>query len=41
LDNAKAIVVIAMEYVGAHEGEHGHDVVQNGVWGNTGEAGDE
>ena len=41
LDDAEAIVVITMEYVGAHESEHGHDVVQNGLWGNTGEAGDE
>ena len=28
-----------MKYVGTHEREHRHDVVQDRLWGNMGEAG--
>jgi hypothetical protein len=41
LDDTEAIIVVAMEYVRTHKREHGHDVVQNRFWGNTGETGDE
>lgn len=41
LDDTEAVIVIAMEYIGAHECEHRHDVVQNRLRGNKGEAGDE
>jgi hypothetical protein len=41
LDDTEAIIVVAMEYVGTHKCEHGHDVVQNRLWGNAGETGDE
>lgn len=41
LDNTEAIIIIAMEYIGAHECEHRHDVVQNRLRSNNGEAGDE
>ena len=41
LDDTEAIIVVAMEHVGAHKRENGHDVVQNRLWGNTGETGDE
>jgi hypothetical protein len=41
LDDTEAIIVVTVKYVGTHKREHGHDVVQNGLGGNTGEAGDE
>jgi hypothetical protein len=39
LYDAEAIIIVAMEYIGTHKREYGHDVVQNGFWGNTSEAG--
>ncbi len=41
LDDTEAVIVIAMEYIGTHECEHRHDVMQNRLRSNTGEAGDE
>ena len=41
LDDTEAIIIIAMEYIGAHECEHRHDVVQHRLRGNVGETGDE
>ena len=41
LDDTEAIIVVTMEYVGTHKREHGHDVVQNRLWGNAGKTGDE
>ena len=41
LDDTEAIIIIAMEYIGAHEREHRHDVVQNRLRSNNGEASDE
>ena len=41
LDDTEAIIIIAMEYIGAHECEHRHDVVQNRLRSNNREAGDE
>jgi hypothetical protein len=41
LDDTEAIIIIAMEYIRAHECEHRHDVVQNRLRGNKGKAGDE
>ena len=39
LNNTEAVIVVAMEYVRSHKREHGHDVVQDRCWRNTGEAG--
>ena len=41
LDDTEAIIIIAMEDIGAHECEHRHDVMQNRLRSNKGEAGDE
>jgi len=41
LDDAEAIIIVAVEYVGTHESEHRHDIVQNRLWSNTGETPDE
>jgi hypothetical protein len=41
LDDAEAIIIVAVEYVGTHKSEHGHDVVQNRLWSNTSKTGNQ